>query len=706
MVLVSAACVAAEDEDGSGASGSGTDDDAIVTSLSEDVSIGATVLFVDDIDGIEDGDTVTITDGANTETTTVSGDPTSTRRQRRATPGSFTIANALANAYTKAAASITVTPKPGKLGKVVSSSKSSKSKKGKKGKKDSSSSSSRSSSSSSERDGAGFTASEFDRTSTRVVSTMLSCLQMQQFSNTTAASFDASAALEYKDSLAMDRLRRFALAPATAPCTGGSAGADSPHSTASTVAAAARLHFQEMISAQPPLPDTAPLSERLVSIKTVLNICLQAELLIAPTTCTIDGATDFDCNAYMLMHVDPAISLIKDELEVLKGQVRADPDKYRQQMADLSTLAGIIYDEAFGETFTGGEGGDLDAYNAMLQGCETMPRDRAYVEVSSQPTKDLIPLVLLVRSLIPEFEAVVKATVADVACCMGIDSGTPPTIVFRRETKPPFRVIEKSLTKGPNQAYPDCSKVLDMFGCIIDCADYASMTALLAAFVDKHNAGELDLSALVDRWTAPAMGWRDVTLNLVIESVTFEVQISHSKMFVARAALDAHQVHNQFRSFAEVFPLLGLSPEVEKQDEGGMNGGSAREQQRLQLLVLREEDSRDGSADVGEVGEVGAVPHEEEKEKDDDEGGGSKPSTVDSYADTSFVTWSCATMARVSQLVAENKRLEGELEHIEQRLEGELEHERAARVASEALVIDLQKEVERLRSTCRRLFTP
>ena len=149
MVLVSAACVAAEDEDGSGASGSGTDDDAIVTSLSEDVSIGATVLFVDDIDGIEDGDTVTITDGANTETTTVSGDPTSTRRQRRATPGSFTIANALANAYTKAAASITVTPKPGKLGKVVSSSKSSKSKKGKKGKKDSSSSSSRSSSSSS-----------------------------------------------------------------------------------------------------------------------------------------------------------------------------------------------------------------------------------------------------------------------------------------------------------------------------------------------------------------------------------------------------------------------------------------------------------------------------------------------------------------------------------------------------------------------------
>eukprot|EP00729_Bicosta_minor_P012089 gene12089-15307_t len=535
---------------------------------------------------------------------------------------------------------------------------------------------------------------EFNVTSTRVVSALLTCLQMQQFSsNTSAAAFDASAAIEYKNSLTMDRLQSYALAPASALCAGARAVTDSssPHPNASAVASATRLHFEQMVAAQPSLSDTAPLSERLVSIKTVLNICLQTELLIAPTTCVINvngDATEFDCSAYMQMHVDPAISLIKNELDVLKGFVRADPDKYRHLMADLSTLAGIIYDQAFGESFTGGQGSDLEAYNTMLQTCTTLPRDRAYVDADSQPTKSLIPLVLLVRANIPDFEEIIEATVAHAASDIHIwmtEAGTPPKIMFRPETKPPFRVIEKSLTKGPSSDYPDCSKVLDVFGCIIDCADYTSMAALLAAFAYRHNAGDLDLVGMVNRWTAPAMGWRDVTLNLVVNSVIFEVQISHSKMFVARTALDAHQVHNQFRSFAEIFHLLGMSSHAEKQDDVSVNGSSVEASDRVASAGA-------GGSSTSTADPFAAVDAADPYAADTTVVAGvislGHGVNTDNAEKALFNEAAATNMARVSQLDAENKRLEGELKE-----------ERAARAASEALVAGLQKEIGRLRTT-------
>lgn len=540
---------------------------------------------------------------------------------------------------------------------------------------------------------------EFNVTSTRVVSALLTCLQMQQFSsNTSAAAFDASAAIEYKNSLTMDRLQSYALAPASALCAGARAVTDSssPHPNASAVASATRLHFEQMVAAQPSLSDTAPLSERLVSIKTVLNICLQTELLIAPTSCGINvngDATEFDCSAYMQMHVDPAISLIKNELDVLKSFVRADPDKYRHLMADLSTLAGIIYDQAFGESFTGGQGSDLEAYNTMLQTCTTLPRDRAYVDADSQPTKSLIPLVLLVRANIPDFEEIIEATVAHAASDIHIwmtEAGTPPKIMFRPETKPPFRVIEKSLTKGPSSDYPDCSKVLDVFGCIIDCADYTSMAALLAAFAYRHNAGDLDLVGMVNRWTAPAMGWRDVTLNLVVNSVIFEVQISHSKMFVARTALDAHQVHNQFRSFAEIFHLLGMSSHAEKQDDVSVNGSSVEASDRVASAGA-------GGSSTSTADPFAAVDAADPYAADTTVVAGvislGHGVNTDNAEKALFNEAAATNMARVTQLDAENKRLEGELKE-----------ERAARAASEALVTGLQKEIGRLRTTCKRLI--
>ena len=152
-----------------------------------------------------------------------------------------------------------------------------------------------------------------------VIRALLTHVQMQQFGNDTVRfDFDAAAAAKYKASLPLDILRGRALPPTISQLS-------TPDATASRASA----RFQQMIAAQPPElhADTAPLSERLTVVRESLNICLQTELSISPTN--IATAEDFNCKLYMEMHVDPAVHLIKQELETLEAQVRADPDKYR-----------------------------------------------------------------------------------------------------------------------------------------------------------------------------------------------------------------------------------------------------------------------------------------------------------------------------------------------------------------------------------------
>lgn len=180
------------------------------------------------------------------------------------------------------------------------------------------------------------------------------------------------------------------------------------------------------------------------------------------------------------------------------------------------------------------------------------------------------------RGRIPQFKAAVEAVVAQTfpTAAISTSPASKANVSFRPETKAPYRVIEKALTKGPNRNYPDCSNVLDVFGCLIECADYVEMAAVVQAFADKHNAGEIDVTRVKDRWTTPSGGgWRDLMLNVAINGVVFEVQVVLHAMLVARKALDAHKAYNQFRSFAEVFNLLDLSPESETHMHGADNDG-------------------------------------------------------------------------------------------------------------------------------------
>lgn len=386
--------------------------------------------------------------------------------------------------------------------------------------------------------------------------------------------------------------------------------------------------------------DTKPISEQLQPIKDALNIFFQLDLsfmqvythkqlvaasvgnavgVAAPADSIGPKTTPFSCKRYTEMHVDPAIHLIQRELEAVKVQVRAAPQKYRQLLADLSNADRVIYNESFGKTIKRQHGGNEAAYETMLQKCAGMKDGRALVNVQQQPTSELIPLVLMVRANIPEFKAAVEAVVAQAfpaaaapnvnaaAVAVSLPTVSLPApasfqkVSFRPETKAPYRIIEKALTKGPNPDYPDVSKVLDVFGCLIDCADYVEMAAVVQAFADQHNAGKIDIARVKDRWTTPSSGgWRDLMLNLVINGVVFEVQIVLRAMLGARKVLDAHKAYNQFRSFVEVFDLLDLSPELDQHAIGGE-------------MVVRDTSSL--SIDGGDDGVSGLAHHDGEVEE-------------------------------------------------------------------------------------------
>lgn len=318
------------------------------------------------------------------------------------------------------------------------------------------------------------------------------------------------------------------------------------------------------------------MSVRLWSIKDVLNICLQNEILLSPAS--IHRTCDF--RPHMRMYVDPAIKLIKHALEQLKVEVLADTDKFRELMESLSTEDHEIYDASFRKSINEKLGGDPTTYSSMLTRCSNLRAGCQLREVMQQPTSQLIPLVFETVENIPAYKKVIQETVdiakgviekaAEAARLAGHGhsrESDPIKVIYRPndQTKSPYRMIEKSLTKGPNPNYPDVSKVFDVFGCIIDCANYNSIGAVVDAFSVRHTRGNIKICRVKDRWTFPSSGgWRDLMLNLQINDIVFEVQIVLRSMLVARTSMDAHKAYNQFRSFAEVFQLLSTSPKKTK----------------------------------------------------------------------------------------------------------------------------------------------
>jgi hypothetical protein len=61
------------------------------------------------------------------------------------------------------------------------------------------------------------------------------------------------------------------------------------------------------------------------------------------------------------------------------------------------------------------------------------------------------------------------------------------------QTKSPYRMVEKALTKGTNREYPDCSQILDVIGCIIECQDFVAMATVGMRLPTSTNRGRCRL---------------------------------------------------------------------------------------------------------------------------------------------------------------------------------------------------------------------
>jgi hypothetical protein len=239
----------------------------------------------------------------------------------------------------------------------------------------------------------------------------------------------------------------------------------------------------------------------------------------------------------------------------------------------------IIYDATFRKS-TELPHGDPVGYVNVLDRCEALRVGCELEPFSGQPEKELIPLVFAVRAAIPEFEDAVKKVVAAANAAAALFDGDL-VIYFRPgdATKTPYRMIEKALTKGPPQATPDYSQILDIFGGIIECRTFQAMAAVLDTLLEWHNTSKLRICRAKDRWATPSSGgWRDLMINVVVgeRKAVFEIQVVLTAMYKARRNLDAHAAYSEFRCIAEVLGPLGISVEAGSDDVSPNVGASAR----------------------------------------------------------------------------------------------------------------------------------
>ena len=329
------------------------------------------------------------------------------------------------------------------------------------------------------------------------------------------------------------------------------------------VAAACTARFRTMAAdfkADHPFAkdSTAPPSETLACLNVILDGCFQSELTVASSKCHL--STDY--TPHMQMYINPLIELIRAELAAFKDNVAKNPAPFREMLNALALADSAIYDRAFLETLNVQTGGDSVGFELMLRSCADISRHCPSAGNLCQKTSHLIPLVLMVREAAPDFKAAVAAAVTQAS--MG---ESDCKIIYMPKTKSPFRIIEKSFTKGPNAEYPDCKLVFDVFGCLIDCKDYKSIRAIIHVFVERQKRGLLQIVRVKNRWTAPTIGgWRDLIVNLLINGVVFEVQIVLRAMLNVRTRSFACKAYREFRSVLEAFELLGLSTELSRQD--------------------------------------------------------------------------------------------------------------------------------------------
>jgi hypothetical protein len=178
-----------------------------------------------------------------------------------------------------------------------------------------------------------------------------------------------------------------------------------------------------------------------------------------------------------------------------------------------------------------------------------------------QPVKNPLELIILVRMAIPKFQQFMNDAVA----------GQDVALKFRKTSKSLGRIVQKSTVDEISQGadpgpHVDCSKVKDVYGCLVECNDFDAMGAIIGKMKglsqSQTNKDTPTLCRSKNRWpdsSCTSGGWRDFLASILVDGVIFEAQFVHTRLLTVREVLDGHKAYEGYRLQIEALQLTKAS---------------------------------------------------------------------------------------------------------------------------------------------------
>lgn len=296
----------------------------------------------------------------------------------------------------------------------------------------------------------------------------------------------------------------------------------------------------------------------------------------------------------------PAIKHIKCAMKDLCKRIDRDPKFYQKKVAGKGIEEKKRYESLYKSYAFEADRHEHTAHTNVKKRIESMrtAMKAAGNEKAAQPISDLLPLVIHFRAYSDRFKTLVKDVLAGgvVETTVTRETGGVKitTRVLRSKAFPGvqvklrsglkdiYRMIEKGILKGPGtdeesfiwekalslDVQVDFSKILDGLGCIFLCDNFTVMDTFMA-HIEARIEDELDVDfcRIKNRWEKPTRGgWRDAMFNLSVHGLLTEIQIAHSKMYLARSEFGGHDSYGNIRCFEEMLAYTRNS-ETEEDSE-------------------------------------------------------------------------------------------------------------------------------------------
>lgn len=308
----------------------------------------------------------------------------------------------------------------------------------------------------------------------------------------------------------------------------------------------------------------ALLPERLRPVKQLLQDYVQVPLYFH--TCICINPTRCDCveGIPLLFRVgifDPSVEIIRNQYIVLIEEVRGDPGRYIDFVAEQAMPDAKSYDGMREKALW--DGGQQQ-YNGMIVTVKQTHANYAATHDAvcvMQPTSDPLELTILFRKVTPSFQSIV-ATIGKTlngSATERRDKDIFVKITHRPMCKGLYRIIEKCLLKSAKNdtlhGAIDCSKVKDVAGCLISCPTFGRMQEVLQALYAEES---WDVCELKCTWEGLSKaGWRDYKVIVKFNGLLFEIQVALEIMMRSRNYLDGHVAYEKFRNIYECVKYVG-----------------------------------------------------------------------------------------------------------------------------------------------------